>query len=406
VTEYLGPGQPDTGLPDAGLPDAGLPDAGLADTGQADAGLPDTGQAHTGQAQTGKYETGHSGAEQLTVAEASARCAAVLDRVGEAVVGKREQLRLVLAAVLAGGHVLLEDLPGLGKTLAARSFAQTLGLDFRRLQFTPDLLPADVTGSFIYDQRRSEFDFRPGPLFTNLLLADEVNRTPPRTQAALLEAMQERQVTVEGVTRRLDPPFIVLATANPIEYEGTYQLPEAQLDRFLLRVSFGYLEPEQEWEVISRRIDRRQEEISLGPVTGAAGLLALQAAVERIDVEASVGRYMVGLAAATRSRPEVLVGASPRGALALMLCSRALALISGRDYVTPDDVKAVAVAALGHRLTLRPETFLRRTSGDDVVRATLGDVPVPATVALPGYATGRAGGAGPVTGTGSAWSRS
>ena len=176
------------------------------------------------------------------MAEASARCADVLDRVGEAVVGKREQLRLVLAAVLAGGHVLLEDLPGLGKTLTARSFAQTLGLDFRRLQFTPDLLPADVTGSFIYDQRRSEFDFRPGPLFTNLLLADEVNRTPPRTQAALLEAMQERQVTVEGVTRRLDPPFIVLATANPIEYEGTYQLPEAQLDRFLLRVSFGYLE--------------------------------------------------------------------------------------------------------------------------------------------------------------------
>ncbi len=180
-------------------------------------------------------------------------------------------LRLVLAAVLAGGHVLLEDLPGLGKTLAARSFAQTLGLGFRRLQFTPDLLPADVTGSFIYDQRRSEFDFRPGPLFTNLLLADEVNRTPPRTQAALLEAMQERQVTVEGVTRRLDPPFIVLATANPIEYEGTYQLPEAQLDRFLLRVSFGYLEPEQEWQVISRRIGRRQEEIRLGPVTARPG---------------------------------------------------------------------------------------------------------------------------------------
>ncbi|HUK72791.1 MAG TPA: AAA family ATPase [Streptosporangiaceae bacterium] len=244
------------------------------------------------------------------MADASARCADVLDRVGQAVVGKREQLRLILAAVLAGGHVLLEDLPGLGKTLTARSFAQTLGLGFRRLQFTPDLLPADVTGSFIYDQRRSEFDFRPGPLFTNLLLADEVNRTPPRTQAALLEAMQERQVTVEGVTRRLDPPFIVLATANPIEYEGTYQLPEAQLDRFLLRVSFGYLEPEQEWDVLSRRIGRRQEEIRLDPVAGTAGLLALQAAVERVEVEASVGRYMVKLAAATRSRSDVLVGAS------------------------------------------------------------------------------------------------
>ena len=333
----------------------------------------------------------------MTLAETGARCAEVLDRVGHAVVGKREQLRLVLAAVLAGGHVLLEDLPGLGKTLTARSFAQTLGLDFRRLQFTPDLLPADVTGSFIYDQRRSEFDFRPGPLFTNLLLADEVNRTPPRTQAALLEAMQERQVTVEGVTRRLDPPFVVLATANPIEYEGTYQLPEAQLDRFLLRVSFGYLEPAEEWEVLSRRIERRREEITLDPVTDTAGLLAMQAAVEQVPVEASVGRYMVELAAATRSRPEVLVGASPRGALALMLCSRALAAIGGRDFVTPDDVKTVAVAALGHRLTLRPETYLRRTSGDDVVRATLDEVPVPTTAALPSYAFG-----GPATGGGTA----
>ncbi len=342
----------------------------------------------------------------MTLAEAGARCTEVLDRVGQAVVGKREQLVLVLAAVLAGGHVLLEDLPGLGKTLAARSFAQTLGLEFRRLQFTPDLLPADVTGSFIYDQRRSEFDFRPGPLFTNLLLADEVNRTPPRTQAALLEAMQERQVTVEGVTRRLDPPFVVLATANPIEYEGTYQLPEAQLDRFLLRVSFGYLEPEQEWEVLSRRIGRRREEIRLDPVTDAAGLLAMQAAVERVPVEASVGRYMVELAAATRSRPEVLVGASPRGALALMLCSRAIAVIGGRDFVTPDDVKTVAVTALGHRLTLRPETFLRRTSGDDVVRATLDEVPVPATAALPSYAYGGPGsGAGsPSSGAGGAGS--
>jgi MoxR-like ATPase len=321
--------------------------------------------------------------QPLSVSEVSAHCTKVLDQVGAAVVGKREHLRLILAAVLAGGHVLLEDLPGLGKTLTARSFAQALGLDFRRVQFTPDLLPADITGSFIYDQKSADFEFRAGPLFTNLLLADEINRTPPRTQAALLEAMQERQITVDGVTHRLEPPFNVLATANPIEYEGTYQLPEAQLDRFLLRVSFGYLEAEQEWEVLTRRISRHQEEMTLEPVTDREGLLAMQQAVEHVTVEPSVGRYIVALSAATRDRPEVLVGASPRGALAIMLCSRSLAAMDGRDYVIPEDAKTVAVAALGHRLTLRPETYLRRVGGDDVVRATLAAVAVPVAGALP-----------------------
>ena len=322
---------------------------------------------------------------EMSVADAGAIASEVLDRVERAVVGKRAELRLVLAGILAGGHVLLEDMPGLGKTLAARSFAQALGIEFRRLQFTPDLLPSDVTGSFIYNQREAVFEFRPGPIFTNLLLADEINRTPPRTQAALLEAMQERQVTVEGHTSALAAPFHVLATANPIEYEGTYPLPEAQLDRFLLRVSFGYLSQDDEWEVLVRRIARHQEEQTLDPVVDAAGLLSMQRCVETIEVEASVGRYMVALGAATRAHPEVLVGASPRGALALMLCSRALAVMDGRDFITPDDIKAVAVSALGHRLTLRPETYLRRILGSDVVAQVLAAVPVPETGALPSF---------------------
>jgi MoxR-like ATPase len=315
----------------------------------------------------------------LDPARTAALGAAVLDRVGQAVVGKREQLELVLAAILAGGHVLLEDLPGLGKTLAARSFAQALGLSFRRLQFTPDLVPADVTGSFVYDQKRGDFDFRPGPVFASLVLADEINRTPPKTQSALLEAMQERQVTVEGTTFPLPDPFCVLATANPVEYEGTYALPEAQLDRFLLRISFGYSPPEEEWQVLTRRLARQQEDLTLEPVVDAGTLLAMRRAVETVTVEESVSRYCVTLAAATRTRPEVSVGASPRGALALVLTARALAVLRGRDYVVPEDVKHIGVAALGHRLSLRPETWMQRVSADDVARAVLAEVPVPAS---------------------------
>ena len=302
---------------------------------------------------------------------------AVLDRVGQAVVGNRDQLELVLAAVLAGGHVLLEDLPGLGKTLTARSFAQALGLSFRRVQFTPDLVPADVTGSFVYAQRSADFEFRPGPLFAGLVLADEINRTPPRTQSALLEAMQERQVTVEGQTFELPDPFCVLATANPVEYEGTYPLPEAQLDRFLLRLSFGYPAPDDEAQVLTRRLARRREEVQLDPVVDAPTLLAMRRAVEAVAVEDSVSRYCVALAAATRSRPEVQVGASPRGALALVLAARALAVLRGRDFVAPEDVKAVGVGALAHRLTLRPETWMQRVGTEDVARAVLAEVPVP-----------------------------
>jgi MoxR-like ATPase len=293
-------------------------------------------------------------------------------------VGKREALTLVLCGVLAGGHVLLEDLPGLGKTLAARSLARALGLGFTRAQFTPDLLPADLTGSFVYDQRTHEFVFRRGPLFTGLLLADEINRTPPKTQAALLEAMQERQITVEGQTFVLDEPFHVLATANPVEYEGTYPLPEAQLDRFLLRVSFGYPTAAQEWEVLARRVERRREAHDLATIVDAATLLAMQAAIETVTVDPDVGRYCVELAAATREHAHTLVGASPRGSLALLLCARAHAVVAGRDYVTPEDVKAVAPSVLAHRITVRPELWLTRASGATVTDDVLGSVPTPA----------------------------
>ncbi len=292
-------------------------------------------------------------------------------------VGKREALTMVLAAVLARGHVLLEDFPGLGKTLAARSFAQTLGLDFTRAQFTPDLLPADLTGAFVYDQRAGEFDFRRGPLFTGLLLADEINRTPPKTQSALLEAMQEHQVTVEGQTFPLPQPFHVLATANPVEYEGTYPLPEAQLDRFLMRVTFGYPTPEEEWDVLRRRVARRQEDQHLPAVTDAAGLQAMQEAVERIPVPEDISRYCVNLATATRSHRAVLVGASPRGSLALMLTARAYAVIAGRDYVTPEDVKRVAHPVLDHRISIKPELWMSDLAGRSVVESVLHEVPVP-----------------------------
>jgi MoxR-like ATPase len=286
----------------------------------------------------------------------------------------------VLAAVLAKGHVLLEDFPGLGKTLAARSLAQVLGLEFSRVQFTPDLLPADVTGSFLYNQREGTFEFRRGPLFTGLLLADEINRTPPKTQSALLEAMQERQVTVEGETFPLPNPFHVLATANPIEYEGTYPLPEAQLDRFLMRVSFGYPTADEEYDVVQRRLDRQREEIDLAEVTDAAGLRAMQAATETVTVDETVSRYCVRLATATRENNDVLTGSSPRGSLGLVLAARGFALVRGRDYVIPEDVKAVARAVLSHRITVKPELWMTQASGPRVVDAVLGSVPTPSTL--------------------------
>ena len=302
---------------------------------------------------------------------------AVLDEVEKAVVGKRDALELLLLGLLADGHVLLEDYPGLAKTLMARSFAAVCSMDFSRIQFTPDLMPSDVTGSSVYNQRDSDFQFRPGPIFTNLLLADEINRAPPKTQAALLEAMQERQVTTEGDTRRLGPPFLVMATQNPIEYEGTYPLPEAQLDRFLLRLSVGYPGREDEWRLLAERAERRTDEVQLSPVVDRDTLLSMQLACEDVFVSESVGLYMVDVVAATRDAPSIQVGASPRGSLALLKLSRCRAALDGRDYVTPDDVKAVAVPALAHRLTLRPELWVQRISAEDVVRERLATVATP-----------------------------
>ncbi len=318
-----------------------------------------------------------SGSPAMSVHDVSIRAGAILDEVGRAVVGKRDALELVLSAALAGGHVLLEDFPGLGKTLAARSFAQTLGLEFRRAQFTPDLLPGDLTGSFIYDQRAGDFSFRKGPLFTGLLLADEINRTPPKTQSALLEAMQERQITVEGETFVLPEPFVVLATANPVEYEGTYPLPEAQLDRFLMRVSFGYPNAEEEDEVLQRRLARQREEQTLNAISDPASVVAMQRTIETVTVDRTISRYCVDLSAATRTQSQIMVGASPRGALGLLLAARSLAVIRGRDYVVPEDVKAVAHPVLAHRLTLKPELWMTAVTAHSVVDAVLGTVPAP-----------------------------
>jgi MoxR-like ATPase len=300
-----------------------------------------------------------------------------LDEVERAVVGKRDPLELVFVGFLADGHVLLEDYPGLAKTLAARSFAQVLTVRFARIQFTPDLMPSDVTGSSIWNQRDADFEFRPGPIFANLLLADEINRAPPKTQAALLEAMQERQVTIEGETHLLEPPFLVIATQNPIEYEGTYPLPEAQLDRFLLRTAFGYPARDDELEVLGRRIARQTDEVQLEPVVDRETLLEMQRAVENVHVADSIQAYCVDIVAATRVSQSVAVGASPRGTLALLKLARCKAALAGRDHVLPDDVKSIAVPALGHRLVLRPELWVQRVSADDVVRDVLSSVPTP-----------------------------
>ncbi|WP_441248497.1 AAA family ATPase [Kitasatospora sp. McL0602] len=315
----------------------------------------------------------------LTPRQAGERAQQVLDEVGRAVVGKPESLELVMLGVLAGGHVLIEDLPGLGKTLLARSFATALGLDFQRIQFTPDLLPSDVSGAPFYDQRTGEMVFRPGPVFTHLLLADEVNRTPPKTQAALLEAMAEAQVSADGVTRRLPDPFMVIATANPIEYEGTYSLPEAQLDRFLLRVRMGYLPVRQEAAMLRARIDRAAPEAVLKQLSDPAEVLAMRAALERVEVADDLVDYVVALVDATRSHPQIQVGASPRGGLALLQLARARAVLEGRDYLVQEDVKALAVPALAHRVSLRPELWVRQINADDVIAALVETVPAPRT---------------------------
>jgi MoxR-like ATPase len=315
--------------------------------------------------------------QPLSLEEVGALSERLLAEVERAVVGKRDVLELVLLGLLADGHVLIEDFPGLAKTLIARSFAQTASMNFSRIQFTPDLMPTDVTGASVYNPQQGVFEFRPGPVFTNMLLGDEINRAPPKTQAALLEAMQERQVTIEGETHGLAPPFLVLATQNPIEYEGTYPLPEAQLDRFLLRVSIGYPEREDEAAVLERRGERKQERIELESVVDAPTLVAMQRALEDVYVSESVRLYMVDLVRATRESPRVQVGASPRGSLALYTLARGRAALDGRDFVAPDDVKSIAVPALSHRLTLRPELWVQRVRPEEIVREALETVATP-----------------------------
>jgi len=311
--------------------------------------------------------------------QAAQLCTAILDELERAVVGRRRTLELVLIGILAGGHILLEDLPGLGKTLIARSFARVLGLDFARIQFTPDLLPSDVVGATLYDQRSAEMVFRPGPVFTQLLLADEINRTPPKTQAALLEAMGEGQVSVDGQTRRLPEPFVVLATDNPIEYEGTYELPEAQLDRFLMRLRLGYMTVSDETDMLRRRVDRATDYLELSPVTSPEGVLAIRKSLEQVEITADLLDYVMAIITATRRNPQVQVGASPRGGLALVQLARGQALLNRRDYVVPDDIKQVAVPALAHRVMLRPELWVRQASSDDVMTKLLSAVPTPRT---------------------------
>ena len=301
----------------------------------------------------------------------------VIREVERAIVGKRPVLENIMAAILAGGHILLEDYPGLAKTLVAKSFAVALGLDFRRIQFTPDLLPGDITGSYVYDRTQNHFELRKGPIFSNIILADEINRASPKTQSALLEAMQEYQVTLEGESMPLPEPFIVIATQNPIEYEGTFPLPEAQLDRFLIKLSIGYPAPDEEQEILRRRRERRRDTVELTQETDVNELLAMRQAVENIFINEDIERYIVDLVNKTRRDKRVAVGASPRGSLALLTLVRAHAALSGRDYVLPDDVKRFAKPALVHRLILEPGLWMKQRAADDIVAAIVQATAVP-----------------------------
>lgn len=313
----------------------------------------------------------------ITIDQVSRKGREILAEMEKAIVGKRSFLEKVFCAVLADGHVLIEDLPGLAKTLTARSFSAVLGLTFKRIQFTPDLLPADITGGYVFNRQRGTFELVQGPIFANLVLGDEINRAPAKTQAAMLEAMEEHQVTLEGETFRLPQPFIVLATQNPIEYEGTFPLPEAQLDRFMVRLSVGYPSAEEELEVLKRRWERREDEIKLQRITDTDELKAMRKVVESVYIDPDVGRYMVALAHTSRTDSHVAVGASPRASLALLKLSRARAAMEGRDYVIPDDVKFIAKEVLIHRLLLKPDQWAIGMTVRNVVESIVGKVPVP-----------------------------
>ena len=313
----------------------------------------------------------------MKIAEADETCRRIIGQVKKVIVGKDSVLERVMLGVLANSHILFEDYPGLAKTLLARSFAMSMGCDFSRIQFTPDLLPADITGTYVYNVKTSEFELRRGPVFTNILLADEINRAPPKTQAALLEAMQERQTTLDGKTHTLQNPFIVIATQNPIEYEGVYPLPEAQLDRFLVRLQLGYPSRSDEIEIMRRRMVRGQEDVILDPVADSKTITDLQQTVEGIHVDDDVLGYVADIVQATRNQRQIEIGASPRGSLAIFKLSRARAVLFGRDYVIPDDVKEAAAPALVHRLIMKSESWVKGTSPNQVLDDILKTVPVP-----------------------------
>ncbi|MCX6036836.1 MAG: MoxR family ATPase [Chloroflexi bacterium] len=313
----------------------------------------------------------------ITIPETSNMCQAVISEVEKAIVGKRTVLEIIMASVLAGGHVLLEDYPGLGKTLIAKSFATVLGLDFKRLQFTPDLLPGDITGGYVYNRAENRFDLRRGPIFANIILADEINRASPKTQSALLEAMQEGQVTLEGETLRLPDPFLVLATQNPIEYEGTFPLPEAQLDRFMLKLTVGYPDLVEETEILHRRHIRRQEDVTLVKVTNPKKIVDMRKVVETVHVDEDLETYIATIIQETRHDRHVAVGSSPRGSLAFLRMARAHAALEGRDYILPDDIKRFSIPVLSHRLILQPEYWLTRQVADRVIADIIAKVPVP-----------------------------
>jgi len=305
-------------------------------------------------------------------------CCALIDEVGKAVIGKNNVLKYVIAGILSNGHILFEDFPGLAKTMMARTFAMALGCGFRRVQFTPDVLPADIIGTYIFKEMKGDFKLRQGPIFTNILLADEINRAPPKTQSALLEAMQETQVTIEGITHPLPKPFIVFATQNPIEYEGTYPLPEAQIDRFLMKLRMGYPSRGDEKEILKRRIKREKDEVDINSITNPETVRKMQNTVEKVHIDDSLQDYIVEIVSRTRKDPRILLGASPRGSLALFKISRALALLGGRDYVSPDDVKSSVIPGLAHRLILKPEVKVRGIEPEDILNKIMMEVPVPA----------------------------
>ncbi len=313
----------------------------------------------------------------MNINELAEKCNGIKTEVAKAIVGKDDVIDKVILATLANGHILFEDFPGLAKTLLANTFSRALGCGFRRVQFTPDLLPADITGSYILNRQTNEFELRKGPVFTNILLADEINRAPPKTQSALLEAMQERQTTLEGDTHKLPAPFIVIATQNPIEYEGTYPLPEAQIDRFIMRLDIGYPTLKGEAEILRRRRTRKKEEVDILAVSSPQEIISMQAAIEEVHVESDIEEYIAQIVQNTRKHGQVEVGASPRGSLALMQLAMARAAMNGRDYVLPDDIKGMCVPALAHRIILKPDPWIKGIKTEVIVDKVVSDIPVP-----------------------------